>query len=75
MYWGWNALGNWVRVSVLVKQVGDYVVTGFGTCNSGGAFIATLDYDNTAIPQSTGVANIPPTGSYHLWDVWNNAMR
>lgn len=49
LYWGWNALGNWVRVSLLVKEAGNYTASVFGTCNSGGQLTLTVDdYDGKA---------------------------
>lgn len=48
MYWGWNAIGNWVRVSVLVKEAGNYSASFFGTANSGGEIALTVnDYLKT----------------------------
>lgn len=43
IYWGWNAIGNWVRVSVLVEEPGDYSAAFFGTANSGGELSLTVD--------------------------------
>ena len=35
--------GNWVRVSLLVKEAGDYSLSLFGTCNSGGELSISVD--------------------------------
>lgn len=43
MYWGWNAIGNWVRVSILVQEAGNYSASFFGTANSGGQISLTVD--------------------------------
>lgn len=43
IYWGWNAIGNWARVSLLVKEAGNYTASVFGTCNSGGQLTLTVD--------------------------------
>lgn len=67
MYWGWNAIGNWVRLSLLVKKGGNYTLSLFGSSNSGGTLTLTVDDYLQKGKAVTTTATIPATDGYHQW--------
>ncbi len=68
MYWGWNALGNWVRVSVVADKAGTYDASLYSTCNSNGTISVLVTGEDGKSKEYKDIF-IPSTGGYHEWAV------